>query len=106
MAYWLTQNKKLTVTTGTIGNNQWIPVPSGYNRNECKFMVSVKHYDSGMFDMPEMDVSYRYGIDVNVRDDGYVTCSLWNIKDDGGGHNGGWHYGDITLNYICIAGGN
>ena len=90
---------KISVTAGTLtfassqfngSKTQTIPLPSGYSRSQCKYIVSAnKHYTStsGYYATSQLSVNQSNGVVTSVsgeNDSDVVNCVL-------------------SVNYICIA---
>ena len=80
----------ISVTTGTVsGNSGTIPLPSGYTREQCYYMVSMNYFNETT---NVGDTSFACSV---VASTGVVTCytSYENASAN--------HY--RTANYICVA---
>ena len=79
----------VSVTTGTLASGATIPLPSGYTREQCKYMVSMNDYE-------EKGDNNKFVCSVSST--GVVTCyiSWYDSKNN-------WHETSHTADYICIA---
>ena len=83
-----------TITTGTVsGDSGTIPLPSGYTREQCHYMVSMNYFE-------EITYLGRTIFTCSVATaTGVVTCyTSWYSSSDNK-----WSQTHRTANYICVA---
>ena len=82
----------VSVTTGTLASGATIPLPSGYTREQCKYMVSMNYYEENT---DGGDNKFA----CSVSSTGVVTCyTSWYSSSDNK-----WSQTHRTANYICVA---
>lgn len=107
------EKAKLSITSGEVEDGGTVPIPSGFERNECTVLVSLKssNVSKGYFDINEKGLSTALQTECSYDSStGKVHVGLWirgtehssldaNKRLDGNGDT--WYKGTAT--YICIA---
>ena len=107
------EKAKLYITSGEVEDGGTVPIPSGFARNECTVLVSLKSSNvaQGYFDIRESGISTALQTECSYDSStGTVHVGLWvrgtehssldkNRRFDGAGD--AWYKGTAT--YICIA---
>lgn len=102
----------ISITTGWVSDGQPVPIPSGYNRNECTILLSLaKSNSEGIYvDIRESGISNCVQVECWLSDNGAAHVGMWWRNNEGYSHSayGGsegrgdkWMPGEAT--YICIA---
>lgn len=107
------EKAKLSITSGEVEDGGTVPIPSGFARNECTVLVSLKSSNvaQGYFDINEKGINTALQTECSYDSStGTVHVGLWvrgtehssldkNKRFDGNGDT--WYKGTAT--YICIA---
>lgn len=102
----------ISITTGWVRDGQPVPIPMGYNRNECTILLSLARSNSeGIYvDLRESGIANCVQVECWLRDNGTAHVGMWWRNNEGYSHsaygNGEgkgdtWMPGEAT--YICIA---
>lgn len=90
----LAKTSKVSIISGTISNGGIIPVPSGYERSQCKYAVWMHNEYNCTFDnytTTYIYIIFRVSVDQST---GRVTCYE---------HTGDRKQKGIIADYLCIA---
>lgn len=100
----------ISVTSGTISDGQTLPIPQGFSREECQFLISINQSN---VDSKIINNGHAKSINVKCYREGLVVrCGTEIIVQDEISWNGGGgadpnrkttHWTPGTANYICIA---
>lgn len=102
----------ISITSGWVRDGQPVPIPAGYNRNECTILLSLARSNSeGIYvDIRESGIANSVQVECWLRDNGTAHVGMWWRNNEGYSHsaygNGEgkgdtWMPGEAT--YICIA---
>lgn len=102
----------ISITAGWVRDGQPVPIPSGYNRNECTILLSLARSNSeGIYvDIRESGIANSIQVECWLRDNGTAHVGMWWRNNEGTSHSAygkyegrgdTWMPGEAT--YICIA---
>ena len=102
----------ISITTGWVRDGQPVPIPGGYNRNECTILLSLARSNSeGIYvDIRESGIANSVQVECWVESNGTAHVGMWWRNNEGYSHSAygqgegrgdKWMPGEAT--YICIA---
>jgi hypothetical protein len=86
----------ISVTTGVANHGDTLPIPSGFDAADCKYIVSINSLAN---DVPSGKSQDRITLDVSVNASRVVTCTFTNNQGDGGLGNPSTG----SVNWMCVA---
>ena len=107
------EKAKLSITSGEVEDGGTVPIPSGFARNECTVLVSLKSSNAakGWFDVNESGRNTSIQVECYYDNtNGNVHAGMWvhgtnsysnDDKKNFDGSGSAWYKGTAT--YICIA---
>ena len=89
-----------TVTTGELEAGSTIPLPNGFTRDQCKYMVSIANSNSPSSNPHEGSMRVQFDVSCSVDQSTGVTSGQTKVYDQ---ESGSYKTSLPTLSYMCIA---
>lgn len=96
----------MIITSGTINHNQLLPIPEGFQENDCNWILTVAESHANLNDRNQVVIAGESSLGVNVicKREGrkVIVGTNYSLHSNDTGNYRGYAFRPGTANYVCI----
>ena len=96
----------MVITSGTINHNQLLPIPEGFQENDCNWILTVAESHSNLNDRNQIVIAGEssFGVNVICRREGrkVIVGTQYSLHSSNIDNYRGYAFKPGTANYVCI----
>lgn len=96
----------MVITSGTINHNQLLPIPEGFQENDCNWILTVAESHANLNDRNQVVIAGEssFGVNVICRREGrkVIVGTQYSLHSSNTDNYRGYAFKPGTANYVCI----
>lgn len=96
----------MIITSGTINHNQLLPIPEGFQENDCNWILTVAESHANLNDRNQVVIAGEssFGVNVICRREGrkVIVGTQYSLHSNNTDNYRGYIFKPGTANYVCI----
>lgn len=96
----------MIITSGTINHNQLLPIPEGFQENDCNWILTVAESHANLNDRNQVVIAGEssFGVNVICRREGrkVIVGTQYSLHSSNTDNYRGYTFKPGTANYVCI----
>ena len=96
----------MVITSGTINHNQLLPIPEGFQENDCNWILTVAESHENLNDRNQVVIAGEssFGVNVICRREGrkVIVGTQYSLHSSNTDNYRGYAFKPGTANYVCI----
>lgn len=96
----------MIITSGTINHNQLLPIPEGFQENDCNWILTVAESHANLNDKNQVVIADEssFGVNVICRREGrkVIVGTQYSLHSSNTDNYRGYAFKPGTANYVCI----
>lgn len=96
----------MVITSGTINHNQLLPIPEGFQENDCNWILTVAESHANLNDKNQIVIAGEssFGVNVICRREGrkVIVGTQYSLHSSNTDNYRGYSFKPGTANYVCI----